>query len=236
MKKASIILLVVGGLIVLVGLTAAGCRRLPATNTVTEQPTETPDNTVVTPNQTQQNTPPEPTTASGLPDATAAKPLLDTELKRATDAIKQLKPDAVLKLVSMKFINSLSDQSGLATNYYIFSAASDPKFYYLVNAPRNGERIKRFIMPVEDLELPFDLVDLPFQFWKLSYVQALNISEQKGGLAFRTQHPKFEASAILAKPAGQYLSWFVTYRATDGSGAVLKVSVDAFTGEANEIK
>ena len=170
---------------------------------------------------------------SGLPDAVAAKPLLDAELQEATDAMRQLQSDAVLKLVSMKFVNSFADMGGLITNYYIFSSPQNPQYYYLVNVPRNGEKLKRFIMPVEDLELPFDLLDLPFEFWKLSYVEAINLAEQKGGSTFRAQHAnKFEVSTILAKPAGQYLSWFVTYRATDNTGATFKVSVDSFTGEA----
>ena len=170
---------------------------------------------------------------TGLPDPSAARPLLAAELEEATEAIQQLQSDAVLKLISMKFVNSFADRGGLVTNYFIFSSPQNPQYYYLVNVPRNGEKMKRFIMPVEDLELPFDLLDLPFEFWKLSYIEAIQLAEQKGGATFRSQHSnKFEVSTILAKPAGQYLNWFVTYRATDSSGATFKVSVDAFTGEA----
>jgi len=36
---------------------------------------------------------------------------------------------------------------------------------------------------------------------------------------------------ILGKPTGQYLNWFVTYRATDGSADMLQLSIDSYDGK-----
>lgn len=223
-------------------LTAASCGRGPGLETTEETPIETTENSgfdINTPSgpggeQADVGTP--PVVGLGLPDAVASKSVLDNELTRATEAIRAVQSDAVLKLVSMKFINSFSDQTGLSTNYYIFSSAENPQYYYLVNVPRNGEKLKRFIMPVEDLELPFELLNLPFQYWKLSYIEAIKAAETQGAKEFIAQHPKFELSAILAQPAGQYLNWFLTYRATDGSLASLKIAVDSFAGKASVVR
>lgn len=236
--------LLVFAAVLAVSLTAAGCNRGPGLDTDTETPGDETTNTptgfdITSPTglggeQSNVGTP--PVAGLGLPDAIASKAVLDGELVRATDAIRLVQKDAVLKLVSMKFINSFSDQTGLSTNYYIFSSAEEPQYYYLVNVPRNGEKIKRFIMPVEDLELPFELLNLPFEYWKLSYIDAIKAAETQGAKEFITQHPKFELSAILAKPAGQYLNWFLTYRATDGSLATLKVAVDSLSGKASVVR
>lgn len=171
---------------------------------------------------------------SGLQDPNVARQSMGKEVTDAIELIKGLKDDTVLQLVSMKFINSLSDQAGLATNYYIFSSPSDPRYYYLVNVPHNGERMKRFLMPREDLDLPFDLIPVQKTEWKLTYVDALRLAEAQGGSAFISAHPKFEVSAILARPAGQTLSWFIAYRATEGSGDIFQISVDASTGEVRK--
>lgn len=230
-----------------VALTAASCQRGPGlantqeTSDTTDQSTESQASTgfdIQNPDlgQSQSGTGVAPIAGLGLPDAVASKTLLDAELTKANESITTLQTDVVLKLVSMKFVNSYSDRTGLSTNYYIYSSPQNPQFYYLVNAPRNGEKIKRFIMPIEDLELPFDLLDLPKQFWKLSYIDAIKAGESKGGKDFVTQHPQFELSMILAQPAGQYLNWFLTYRATDGSGAILKIAVDAYSGEASIVR
>jgi hypothetical protein len=184
----------------------------------------------------QSNVGTPPAAGLGLPDAVASKTVLDAELTKATDSIRQIQKDAVLKLISMKFVNSFSDQTGLSTNYYIFSSPSNPQYYYLVNVPRNGEKIKRFIMPVDDLDLPFELLDMAFQYWKLSYIDAIKAAESQGAKDFVTQHAKFDLSIILAQPAGQYLNWFLTYKATDGSGATLKIAVDAYNGQASLVK
>ena len=235
------------GLMVLVTLTAAGCRRGPALDTETDQNTDqqTTDETQ-TPSGFDINNPDlgqgqsgvgtPPVAGLGLPDATASKTVLDAELTKATDSVRLLANDAVLKLVSMKFINSFSDTAGLSTNYYIFASPANPQYYYLVNVPRNGEKMKRFIMPVEDLELPFDLLDLPFRFWKLSYIEAIKAAEAIGAKDFTDAHKQFDLSIILGQPAGQYLNWFLTYKATDGSGATLKIAVDSYSGKASIVR
>lgn len=230
MKKYSLAFLFVG-LLAFTLLTGISCRRstTPANNTETNTATNTATNTETTP--TNETLPP----SSGLENPTGVRSLLLDEKNKADAAVQTLQTDAKLQLVSLKFINSLSSQTGLATNYYIYSSVSNPSFYYMVNAPRNGESFKRFLMPVEDLDLPFDLMPIPMEYWKLTYADALSEAEKRGGDAFRVKHSTFEVSAILARPAGQHLSWFVTYRATDTSGDMLKVSVDANSGEVTVI-
>lgn len=211
---------------VLVVLAGAGCQRR-ALVPEDEQPTPQDEEQPIPEGQTPISTIPE----SGLADPDLIYQSLLRETTSATESIRRIQPDAVLSMVSSKYINSLSNTFGLSTNYYIFSSQEKPDYYYLVNVPRNGDSPKRFIMPVEDFDLPFSVLPIPLDRWKVSYVAALQKVETSGGAAFRGQHKTFDASVILAIPAAQRLSWFVTYKATDGTGAVLKVQVDAETGD-----
>jgi hypothetical protein len=221
MKKHSIVWIMMA-VVIAVGLSAASCKRGPKATDTTTTTTDT------TTTQTDTTTTTGTTLPSGLPDAEVSRPLLQAEVTKATQFIKALKDDSVLQLVSMKFVNSFADTTGLMTNYYIFRSPTDDRYYYLVNIPHNGESEKRFLMPKEDLSLPFSLLDVPFEYWKLSYVDALKLAETTGGgEAFRTAHAQWEASVILGRPAGQHLKWFITYRALDTSGATLEVAVDA---------
>lgn len=221
-------------------LSAAGCRR-----PIDREPISNLDNSItntVDESNDENNGPdftPYPGTnppESGLADPDIIQSQLTRETQEATEFIRLIQPDAVLTLVSAKYINSLSNTFGLATNYYIFSSPSQPDYYYLVNVPRNGlDPMKRFLMPVSDFDLDFDVLPVPFEYWKVNYAAALKLAEAQGGAAFRAQHKTFEVSVILAIPAGQHLNWFVTYKATDGSGARLQVQVHANTGEVQII-
>lgn len=168
---------------------------------------------------------------SGLNNSSAVYTLLQQEKERAIESIQALQEDAILTLVSLKFVNGLSD-SNLVTNYYIYLSASNPDYYYLVNMPRTGAGLKRFLMPKEDLSLPFNLLEVQEEYWKMSYADALQAVETRGGATFRANHENgFEVSAILAKPVNQFTNWFITYRATDGTGQVFKATVDSVSGE-----
>lgn len=240
-KYNNVAAIVVLGIVVMMALTAVSCRRGSQSNDNNES-NNTTDNSLTnsltnslglldsTIGNTTGSADSSNLVLGGLPDPTVARPLLQEEITKATAKVKELKSDVVLQLVSMKFVNSLSDTAGLVTNYYIFSSPTDTQYYYLINVPHNGEGMKRFLMPKSDLELPFDLIAVPFQYWKQSYVDAMKAAETNGGSAFRAEHSKFEVSAILAQPAGQYLYWFVTYRATDGTADILQLSVDANKG------
>ncbi|MFA5967256.1 MAG: hypothetical protein WC805_01940 [Patescibacteria group bacterium] len=238
MKSKQIVGVALALTLVLV-LAGAGCQRRVIDNEITNN---TIDNTIGnTANNTVGNTinntisPVSGVPDSGLPNPTLIIESLKKETKDATDRIRTLKADAQLTIVSSKYINSLSDFYGLNTNWYIFASASDPANFYLVNMPRNGESLKRLIMPKVDFSLGFDVLPIPMgptdNKWLKSYADALQIAETNGGSAFRAQHKTFETSVILAYPAGQpQLNWYVTYKATDGTAAYLKAQIDATTG------
>jgi hypothetical protein len=222
------LLFVFVSVLIFVGLSAVSCQRGPGL----EDPIVNDDsNPIDDPTDPSDLNPPILTPpSSGLPDPSLIRQQVINERFDADAAVQALQPDVILQLVSTKFINSLSSQTGLATNYYIYSSSSNTDFYYLANVPRNGESLKRFLMPKEDLDLPFDLVNVPLDAWKLTYADALQKAEERGGSDFRARHTTFEVSVILAKPAGDILSWFITYRATDSTADMLKIAVDANNG------
>jgi len=179
---------------------------------------------------------------SGLPTPSAILTDLKQETLSANERIKSLvlcgkpKTDLNLTIVSSKFINTLSD-SGLDTNWYIYTAPGAQDYYYLVNMPRKdspaGQTSKRIIMPQTDFNFDFAVLPIPLDQWKISYADALQKAEELGGAKFRVDHKTFEVSVILAYPAAgteQQLSWSVTYKATDRTGAYFKVQVSATTG------
>lgn len=170
---------------------------------------------------------------SGLPDPDIIDTEASVEVQVATDFIRLIQPDAVLTAIASKYRNSLSNTYGLLTNYYIFTSPSESGYYYLVNKPRdNLSNMVRFIMPIQDFGLEFDLLPIPFKWWSINYAKALQIAEtQGGGAMFRTRHNNFDVSAILAIPVTEYLTWSITYKATDNSGDLLKIQIDANTGE-----
>ena len=217
-------------LTLIVVLMGAGCQRRPISNEVANNTVNTVDNT--TGNMVNNIVPPTGVVPdSGLPNPTLILESLKKETQDAADRIHTLKADAQLTIVSSKYINSLSDFYGLNTNWYIFTSVSDLANFYLVNMPRNGESLKRLIMPKVDFALDFDVIPIPMDKWKKSYADALQIVETNGGATFRAQHKTFETSVILAYPAGQQqLNWYVTYKATDGTAAYLKAQIDATTG------
>ncbi|MFH1088319.1 MAG: hypothetical protein V1719_00575 [Patescibacteria group bacterium] len=227
-------------LVLMMVLVGAGCQRTldntnntVVDNTINNSVSNEISNTIIPPTNT---IPP-----SGLPtDPLAVLIELKQEFKDANEAISSLvlcgeqKKDLVLTIVSSKFINTLSD-SGLDTNWFIYTSPSDVSNFYLVNMPRpvGTKSYKRIIMPKTDFDFEFDVLAIPLEQWKKSYIDALSKSEELGGAKFRSAHKTFEVSTILAYPASgnQQLSWSVTYKATDGTAALLKVQVNANSGE-----
>lgn len=170
--------------------------------------------------------------ASGLPtDLLGLTARLIEENKAATRFISQLRADLELVIVAMSFVDSFAEIGGLSTNYYIYSTPQDPKFYYLASLPRDGTSPKRFLMPKEDFEFEFPVSAIPLADWKVNYGQAIAAVEKQDGEAWRSQHKLFKATVTLAMPVAQKLAWYITYRASDGSGATFKATVDATNGE-----
>ena len=234
-KKIAWLSLAIGLVLILSG---AGCQRRDTvndisgmSNTVNNTADNSIDNTV---DNSVSDLPP----ASGLPDPIASLPSLKQELEDATNIIRawviygQPRTDLQLTIISSKFINTLSDD-GLDTNWFIYTTPSDPDNYYLVNMPRKGRPAKRILMPKSDFNFDFEVLPIPLDQWKKSYIDALSKAESLGGDDFRVQHDIFEVSAILAYPASglQQLNWSITYKATDRTGAYFKVQVDANTGQ-----
>lgn len=240
MKKQSIAWVGLSLVLMLV-LVGAGCQRRSADNTDNAVSDNTIDNSVG--NEIANTVIPPASTIppSGLPtDPLSVLIALKQEFKDASDAISSLvicgeqKTDLSLTIVSSKFINTLSD-TGLDTNWFIYTSPSDVSNFYLVNMPRPAgtQSYKRIIMPKTDFDFEFDVLAIPLEQWKKSYVDALVKAEELGGAKFRSEHKTFEVSTILAYPASgnQQLSWSVTYKATDGTAALLKVQVNATSGE-----
>jgi uncharacterized protein YceK len=224
------------------GVVLSGCGRVAQnTDNTTDTTNNTVDNSTTnqvsdsTTNTTTNNT----TTNSviGLPTVTQAlKSKLIQETQLASEQIKKLQPTAQLVLVSMKFTNSFSDISGLTNNFYIYKSSADPNYYYLVDSPRDGTKPRRFLTPTEDFEFELNLMPIPLEYWKLTYVDAINKAEAIGGAEFRTKNPNWEVTEVLGLPAGQSkLAWTVSYRALTGSN-LLKVYVDANTGDARIVQ
>lgn len=239
MKKESFL---VGGLIVvlLMVLVTVGCTKR-ALNENTENIDNTTNEVSNVANEIA-NEVVDNSAGSGITDPDAAALLATAELADATTRAKAIQKDVVLAAISTKYINSLSDSVGLSTNYYFFLSPTKLDYYFLVNMPRNSlEEPKRFMMLQQDFEdLGFSLLPVPFEYWKINYAKALQLAEAAGGAKFRVAHKNFEVSQILARTSGgddvtHHLQWHISYKAKDGSGALLQLQVHANTGDVTLI-
>ncbi|MBU1082819.1 hypothetical protein KKE14_00005, partial [Patescibacteria group bacterium] len=142
-----------GGLVValVMVLITVGCtkRALNTDNTdnsIVNEVNNTIDNGIA--NEVPDNSP-----GSGIADPDLAATSATEELAIATSLITAIQKDVVLAAISTKYVNSLSDSTGISTNYYFFISPAKLDYYFLVNMPRNDlEAPKRFIMLQQDFD------------------------------------------------------------------------------------
>jgi|GEM_PF-3874895 len=180
--------------------------------------------------QTQSAQPaPSPAKEEAIP--APAKGISETDLAQALDFAKKefafaneivasdWHKNSKLYGVVVDYKDSLSPAA--AKDTYIYKATeSKPfpfnKYYWTITmnqVGQNGGQWNRLIYPIEDYFLGPNLEEIPLQYWKLSFLEAIAIAEKNGGQDFRTKNKNYNLKAILSNLPGKDLTWRVSYKA-----------------------
>ena len=126
-----------------------------------------------------------------------------------------------LAAIDIQLPKSLAQGSG--TTNYIYTSSADRIYNWVISISNASEAFVR--SKVYKNDYLGDLTAINRDFWKINYVQALQIAEKNGGLDFRNYYDVSSVCLVLKKgdPKG-WLYWYVTYTATD---QVKSIQIDA---------
>jgi len=126
-----------------------------------------------------------------------------------------------LAAIDIQLPKSLAQGSG--TTNYIYTSSADRIYNWVISISNASEAFVR--SKVYKNDYLGDLTAINRDFWKINYVQALQIAEKNGGLDFRNYYDVSSVCLVLKKgdPKG-WLYWYVTYTAT---GQVNSIQIDA---------
>jgi len=176
-----------------------------------------------------------PTTSTTQETAVSSPPLLTAEttsidslfqanFQQAKNKVQQWKTDAVLSAVNIKLPRDLTTNKAIET--FVFGSAMDTTNWWTFAISESSGKFVRAIVPKEDY---LSEVTKPInnQYWKINYLEALQIAEANGGKAFRENNKETQITLTLAhtQPKG-WLWWLVEYKTPEGES--LKVRINAF--------
>lgn len=126
-----------------------------------------------------------------------------------------------LAAIDIQLPKSLAQGSG--TTNYIYTSSADRIYNWVISISNASEAFVR--SKVYKNDYLGDLTAINRDFWKINYVQALQIAEKNGGLDFRNHYDVSSVRLVLKNgdPKG-WLYWYVTYTATD---QVKSIQIDA---------
>jgi hypothetical protein len=135
---------------------------------------------------------------------------LNDHLNQADTKAKAWRTNAALTHISVKVPASYA--IGAATETYTYGSENDGFNWWTVTISEKTNKIVRALIPKEDF-LGTGYTAIPKQFWKINYVEALQLADVNGGADFRSTHPDAETVISLAVNGPKnYLWWMVEYK------------------------
>lgn len=153
---------------------------------------------------------------AGLNYLTADPATLAASLKAnrdlADEKVKAWQADAELYHVSAKLPPNIA--LGQATEVYSYGSKNDVYNWWTLNWSGKSGKSVRALIPKEDY-LGSELKPIPRQFWKLDYIEAIQLADAAGGADYRARNGDSQIAASLAvgEPKG-YLWWTVEYQSS----------------------
>lgn len=134
-----------------------------------------------------------------------------------------------LSAVEIQLPGNLAQGSGNAN--YVYTSPNDRVFNWVMVISNASESFVR--SKVYKSDYFGELTVINRNFWKLNYVQALQLAEKNGGLDFRNYYETSSVRLVLknSDPKG-WLYWLVTYTA---SGQNKMIQIDANSGAIIDI-
>lgn len=163
----------------------------------------------------------DPTLVTGIsPSSLNTK--VTTNLNLATNAAKDWRADAVLTYASVELPASLKVDSG--NEVYVFGSAADSENWWTYSISQTTNKFVRALIPREDY-LGGRLDPINIQYWNMNYAEALQLAEQNGGSAWRSQNAGSRVAIFLSQRAPRgWLWWTVEYSAPSGEQFTLLIN------------
>lgn len=146
----------------------------------------------------------------------------------AEEKVKAWQADAVLYHLSVTLPADLA--AGQATEVYTFGSKGDAYNWWTITSSGKTGKSVRAIIPKEDY-LGTELKPIPTQFWKINYIEALQLAQAAGGGEYLASYPdaRINLGLSVSQPK-DYLWWSVEYQASDQPA--LRILINPATKEA----
>lgn len=170
-------------------------------------------------------------------DPGTVAPELKESLEFAQRKAEGWQSNAKLTAVQVEIPASLKKE--FASLRYVYSSPASPYYYWTIAISSDNQNYVRALIPKEDY-ISMDLRVVLSQYWKLNYVEALQLADQNGGETWRKENKlgKIKMTLNHGQPSG-YLYWNIEYSAINDQGQRtpekdLKIKINAYTGEITE--
>lgn len=143
-------------------------------------------------------------------------------LEKAKIAAHLWKPDATF--VGYNFIvpPNLNPESLVET--FVFGSAGDIENWWSYSIDFEGKPI-RAVIPKSDY-LGKDLSPIQDQFWKISYSEALKISDDNGGFSYMSEYPEAIEIVTLSQGAPNNWLWYVIEFKSSAGNKKIRISAN----------
>lgn len=147
-------------------------------------------------------------------DPTSLDATLKESFNLAESKSKLWRQDAQLVHYSVKIPNGFT--IGTITETYSYGSTADPFNWWTITISAKNNKVVRALIPKEDY-LGTNYGPIPQRFWKINFIEALQLAEINGGSDYRKGKANVEATATLAiSEPKNYLWWAIEYRSSTG--------------------
>lgn len=143
------------------------------------------------------------------------------------------------KMVAVQIEVPSSLKQDAVSSRYIYSSPSVNYYYWTIAISADNTSYIRALIPKEDY-LSSDLDIIVDDFWKLSYVQALQIADNNGGSSWREANNLGQVTLVLSRgQPNNHHYWNVEYIAVDQDGQRVdsnnfKLKISSYDGQIVE--
>ena len=151
-------------------------------------------------------------------------------LKIAKVKAREWKSDAGLIGLNLRIPNDPAATE--TTQTFVFGSPADPYSWWTISINSSGKFVRALVVKTDFLGT--DLKTIQENLWQKTYLEALQIAETNGGLAFRAANPEAQISLSLQQlPSNEWPWWEADYQ---GAKTNLKIRVNAFDGRVYDDK
>ncbi|MCA9388262.1 hypothetical protein KC644_00695 [Candidatus Berkelbacteria bacterium] len=204
--------------VIFLAVSLSGCLNRQTDQTTTTTTDNTTDTTTTSSIQVSD--------LSTLPP-TSFDAILDSHYQAAQFEALDWRADALLAYVSVE-LDNLTPNAG--KEVYVYGSAGDLDYWWTYNLDQqNPNSTVRALIRREDF-LGEELTPINLDFWKMNYVEALQIAEQNGGADFRSANPNTAVKLFLShRQPRNWLWWTIEYQTI--TGQTFTLLVNPFRGE-----